>query len=95
MPRSPCGLQPALSVASASDCLGPEMSRRRRPLTFRQTDVSRLLRAYRAAGAAEPMLKITNDELIAIPAAPPKDSGPALEAERTPLEQWRAKRGQG
>jgi hypothetical protein len=70
------------------------MPRKRRPLTFKQTDLLRLLRTYQAAGAPQPTVKITREgDLIAIPGEPPKENG-AIEP--TPLEQWRAKRsGQG
>jgi hypothetical protein len=44
------------------------MPRKRRRLTFRQTDVCRLLRAYKAAGVAQPTVRITKEgDLIAIP----------------------------
>jgi hypothetical protein len=44
------------------------MLRKRRPLTFRQTDVTRLLRAYKAAGVAQPTVRITKaGDLIAVP----------------------------
>jgi hypothetical protein len=46
----------------------PTMPRKRRRLTFRQTDVCRLLRAYKAAGVAQPTVRITKEgDLIAIP----------------------------
>jgi hypothetical protein len=39
-----------------------------RDQTFRQTDVCRLLRAYKAAGVPQPTIKITKEgDLIAIP----------------------------
>jgi hypothetical protein len=60
--------------AFAAANLGPAMPRKRRPLTFKQTDVLRLLRSYQAAGVPQPTVKITREgDLIAIPAEPPKD----------------------
>jgi hypothetical protein len=54
------------------------MPRRRRSLTFKQTDLLRLLRTYQAAGAPQPTVKITNEgDLIAIPSDAPKDNGAA------------------
>jgi hypothetical protein len=58
---------------------------KRRPLTFRQRDVTRLLRAYDVAGGERPTVRITKDgDLIAIPREPPKDGG----AEGNELDKW-------
>jgi hypothetical protein len=43
----------------------------RKRTLFRQRDVARLLRAYRAADCPQPSIKVTKDgELVAIPIAP-------------------------
>jgi hypothetical protein len=47
------------------------MPRKRPKLIFKQTDLLRLLRTYQAAGAPQPIVKITPaGDLIAIPAEP-------------------------
>ena len=54
----------------------PNMPRKRRPLTFKQTDALRLLRTYQAAGLPQPIIKITREgDLIAIPGDASKDDG--------------------
>jgi hypothetical protein len=53
------------------------MARRVRDQTFRQTDVCRLLRAYKAAGVPQPTIKITKEgDLIAIPSEAPETADP-------------------
>ena len=53
----------------------PDMRRKRRPPIFRQTDVCRLLRAFHAAGIAQPTVRITKEgDLIAIPSDRAKDN---------------------
>jgi len=54
------------------------MPRKRRPITFRQADVVRLLRSYEAAGATQPTVRITKEgDLIAMPSDAPKDNSAA------------------
>jgi hypothetical protein len=55
------------------------MPRKRRSLTFKQTDLLRLLRTYQAEGAPQPTVKITKEgDLIAIPSDAPKDNGAGI-----------------
>jgi hypothetical protein len=54
------------------------MPRKRRALTFKQTDVLRLLRTYQVAGLPQPTIKITREgDLVAIPGDAPKNDGAA------------------
>ena len=68
--RSPGGAR-----APAAAMLDADMPRKRRPITFRQADVVRLLRSYEAAGVTQPTVRITKEgDLIAIPSNGPKDN---------------------
>ena len=66
---------PAGRTRARGSHVGANMPRKRRPITFRQADVVRLLRSYEAAGVTQPTVRITKEgDLIAIPSNGPKDN---------------------
>jgi hypothetical protein len=59
------------------------MLRKRTPLPWKQSDIERLLRAYEAAGYAQPTVRVTKGgDLIAIPTAKDDD------AKGNELDKW-------
>jgi hypothetical protein len=72
------------------------MTRRRKDQSITQRDLTRAMKASRAAGIkARYEVDTMRRKITIIPDEPTKD-GAVPEAEPTPLEQWRAKRsGQG
>jgi hypothetical protein len=63
-----------------------------RRVPFRQTDVCRLLRAYKAAGVPQPTIKITKEgDLVAIPG----DAMQALDASMVAAERIEQMRAAG
>jgi hypothetical protein len=63
-----------------------KMARSPRDQIFKQTDLCRLLRAYKAAGVPQPTVRITKEgDLIAIPGEASRDNA-------NPLDQWMSSR---
>jgi hypothetical protein len=63
------------------------MSGRRGPCTFRQSDVTRALKAARAAGFEQVRVEVDTDGKIAIVAGNGADRPDAVAGEN-PLDQW-------
>jgi hypothetical protein len=67
--------------------------RPRRRNIFNERDLARAVRAaQRAGGVARVEVSSDDGTITLLLGEPPKDHGVMLEAEPTPLEQWRAKR---
>jgi hypothetical protein len=66
------------------------MARKRAPLKFPQTVVSRVLRGYRAAGEPQPIMRFTRSgDMIAIPA----ESGTVADETDRELKEFEARHG--